>query len=268
MMDPALARLLAAWDWQPSVVAGCLGLAAVSWWATRAWSWRAALFLAGDLILLLALVSPLDALSDTYLFSAHMIQHLLLLEVVPLLLLLGTPPGVFYRLLKWRPAALAERALGRPAVAWCIGAATIWLWHLPPLYNATLANEGIHIVEHLCFLLSATIFWWPIVGPDSYRPAPWWGLAYLLLGAVANSVLAILLTFAPAGLYPAYLHPDDTLGILPLLRGSLGISPQVDQELGGVIMWIPGGWIYLLAIVGTFARWYSASDAEEAAWAG
>jgi len=214
----------------------------------------------GVLTLLLALVSPLDTLGDTYLFSAHMAQHLLLVLVVPPLLLLGIPPLLWDRLFANRLVTRVERMVGQPPLSWVVGVATVWLWHAPALYNATLRSEGIHVVEHVSFLVSATIFWWPVVAPTRHALAPWRAVAYLALGAFANTILAIVLTFAPVGIYPAYLEPVDRLGILPLLRQGWRLSPQADQQLGGVLMWIPGGWVYLLAIVGSVARWYSEPD--------
>lgn len=230
--------------------------------------WRAASFVLGVLVLLFALVSPLDVLGDGYLFSAHMAQHLLLIEVVPPLLLLGLPPGAVARLLAWPPADRLERTLGRPAPAWLLGTGVLWAWHAPALYNAALASEGIHVVQHLSFLVAATVFWWPVLAPLSARRLPAWAaVGYLFAGAFANSVLGIVLTFSPPGLYPAYLRPADPLGILPLLRDGWGLTPAADQRLGGGLMWMIGGLVYLLAIALVVARWYSAADeaADEAA---
>jgi cytochrome c oxidase assembly factor CtaG len=223
---------------------------------------RPLLFVAGVLVLLLALVSPLDTLGDTYLFSAHMAQHLLLVEVVPPLLLLGIPPAMFARLLAWGPAATVERLLGRPTLAWFVGVGTVWVWHAPDLYNAALASENVHIVEHLCFLVAATMFWWPVVAPlpERRRLPSWAACGYLAVGALANSVLGIALAFSPPDIYPAYLHPHDALGILPLIRDGWGLTPVGDQRLGGGLMWMLGSLVYLLAIVLTIARWFGEED--------
>jgi putative membrane protein len=255
--------LLAAWDWEPTVVGGCLVLLVGYGAAGRGRGWgRPFLFLTGVVILLLALVSPLDMLGDTYLFSAHMAQHLLLIEVVPPLLLVGITPTMFARLFTWPPVAQVERVLGRPPLAWFVGVGTVWLWHAPGLYNAALASENVHIVEHLCFLFAATMFWWPVVAPlPAKRRLPSWAAAgYLAAGALANSVLGIILTFSPPGMYPAYLHPTDTLGLLPLIRNSWGLTPLADQRLGGGLMWMLGSFVYLFAIVLTIARWFSEGD--------
>lgn len=273
--------LLTAWDFQPTVVGGCLALLAlyaVAWrrvpaqapWPTgpRSLEERPGerhyppLFLAAVLLLFVVLVSPLDTLGDTYLFSAHMAQHMVLLQVVPPLLLLGIPPRMWSRLVAWRPADRIEGFLGRPLVAWPIGVVTLWVWHAPTFYNAALGNESLHAFQHLTFLVAATIFWWPVVAPlpGRRRLPSWAAVGYLMLAALSNSILGIILTFSPAGIYPGYVHPVDSLGILPLVWGQWGLTPGADQRLGGGLMWMAGGLIYLLAIVLTVARWFRAFD--------
>jgi cytochrome c oxidase assembly factor CtaG len=256
-------KLLAiTWDWYPSVVIGCAGLLVVylatlrSRWTSRAWY-----FIAGVVVLLLALVSPLDGLGDTYLFSAHMAQHMLLLLAVPPLLLLGTPRWLEEWIVRQPPLGRIEHILSRPLLAWSIGTGMVWAWHAPGLYNAALANENIHTLEHLCFLVTGTIFWWPCLRPVvEARLAPLTTVVYLFAGGAANCILGLVLTYAPPGLYPAYVHPVDSLGALPLIRDQWGLSPELDQQLGGILMWVLGMLVYLGAIVGALARWYSAPE--------
>ena len=254
--------LTRTWPREPSVLLGCgilaLGyLRAVHLRPPRSAVW----FGAGILVLLLALASPLDVLADTYLFSAHMVQHLLLLLVVPPLLLLGIPPSLLERSLGQPLLHGMARVLGHPVVAWMLGVGTVWLWHVPALYNAALGSPGIHIGQHLSFLMTGVIFWWPITSSlPSTRLTPLPAMLYLLAAALAGSGLGIILTFAPVGLYPAYLHPLDVLGLEPLLRGRWGLSPEVDQQVGGLLMWVPGGLVYLCAILGVLAHWYRLAD--------
>jgi len=252
----------ATWTLEPSVVGGCLALAAgyLSAVGVRPVR-RTACFLAGLAILFLALDSPLDVLGDTYLFSAHMVQHLLLILVVPPLLLLGMPPTALNpaRYPGW--VRSAERVLGNPAVAWPLGVGTMVVWHVPGLYNAALRGEGVHVSQHLSFLVTSTIFWWPVLAPaGAERLPPLSAVLYLVGAALAGSVLGIAVTFAQVGLYPAYLHPIDPLGVEPLIRSGWRLSPQSDQQLGGLVMWIPGGFVYLWAILGVMARWYRTEE--------
>ncbi len=259
--------LTTAWDGEPSVLIGCTALVAYYVAMTRRRpSRQAGCFFAGVFVLLFAQCSPLDALGDTYLFSAHMIQHLLLLLIVPPLLILGIPSWLAERWLAMPRVRRAERLLRQPAIAWLLGLGAMYVWHAPALYNATLAHAGIHIVEHLCFLVTGVIFWWPVCAPlpeSRYAPLP--AMLYLFTAAVAGSLLGIILTFASPGLYPAYLHPVDTRGFLSLIRDGWGVSPAVDQQFGGLIMWVPGGLVYLGAIIGTFARWQIEADTDEEA---
>ncbi len=232
------------WDWEPSVVIGCAALA-IGYIALvrRSEFHRAPYFLAGVLLLLLDLVSPIDTLADQYLFSAHIVQHFLLALVIPPLLLLGTPRFDLGRLDK------VERVLGQPPVSWLLGVGTMLAWHIPALFNAALANDGLHIFQHLSFLVTGTIFWWPILGPleDRHLPALA-SVSYLFSACICCSLLGAFLTFGPAGLYPAYLNPPAHLW---------GLDPKSDQQLGGLLMWIPGCFVYLSGILATVMRWYA-----------
>ena len=250
--------LLTAWDWEPSVVVGCIGLLVVYGAAARfKFSKKALLYLAGVLALLLTLVSPLDALSDTYLFSAHMLQHMMLILVVPPLLLLGIPKEMAQKALSYPWVKRAEEILSKPLLAWTVGVSILWFWHWPPMYNATLSSEHIHVLEHMSFLVASTIFWWPVISPvEELRLQPLAAVAYTFGACSAHTVLAILLTFAPLGHYPAYINPPDPYGILPALRGEWGLTPLADQQWGGLLMWVPACLVYLTFILTTLARWY------------
>ena len=217
------------------------------------------LFLLGDVVMLLALISPLDVLADDYLFSAHMLQHMLLVLAVPPLLILGIPRTLATSIVRVPALGAIERMLRSPAVAWSLGMAALWIWHVPRLYDATLASEPLHIFEHLVFLVTATIFWWPILAPiEESRMSHGAAFAYLGGAMLITTVLGILITFAPVGAYTAYLHPEDSLHILAGLRDSWGLTTEADQELGGLLMWVPGGLVYLGAIMAVLARWYRA----------
>jgi cytochrome c oxidase assembly factor CtaG len=257
--------LASTWSWDPSVLVGCAVLIGVYLVVVRSRiTSKTLFFVAGVLVTFLALESPLEELGDTYLFSAHMAQHLLLILVAPPLMLLGIPRWLAQRVLDWPLASRTERILNRPLLAWLLGMGTLWVWHAPVLYNATLANEQIHIVEHLSFLVTSSIFWWPILSPlTERRLAPLATIPYLFAASAATSILGIILTFSPPGIYPAYLDPKDEIGALPLLRDGWGLTPAADQQLGGLLMWVPGGLAYLSGIIGALARWYSMPEEDE-----
>jgi len=254
--------LASAWHWEPTVVIGCLGLL-VGYGAALRWRIppRGALFALGVVVLLLALVSPIDGIGDTYLLSVHMLQHVLLLLAVPPLLILGIPRRLAEQVLTWAPARRLEQVLAQPALAWVLAFSTLWIWHLPALYNAALANEGLHITEHLAFLVTATIFWWPLLTPiTEHRLDMVPATLYLVAATFAGNLLGIIITFAPTGLYPAYLDPPNPQGTLTLIREGWGISARQDQQYAGVLMWAFGNLPYLAALLATFARWMAEPD--------
>ena len=247
-----------AWDWEPSVMAGSALLEAGYLTAVRFRFDRATLsFTAGVAVMFLALVSPLDALADDYLFSAHMLQHILLDLVAPPLFVLGCSEGLARRILRWPPAGRAERLLGRPALAWGLGIGTLWLWHWPGLYDAALGSENVHVFQHLTLLVTGTIFWWPAFTPVAERRMrPLIAVTYLALGSLANALLGIIFTISSTPFYWRYDHPRDELGALSLIRGQWGLSQLADQQLGGAFMWTIGGVVYLWAIIVLVGRWY------------
>jgi cytochrome c oxidase assembly factor CtaG len=252
---------LTAWDFEWSINIGCLLMLALYFWKVQAGMWRRFSFVAGILVMLLALESPLDPLGDDYLFSAHMAQHLLLILIVPPFLLLGISETTARMWLHVKAVAKTEQILGRPSVAWFSAIGVMTLWHLPVLYNFALAHEAVHVFQHLSFLVTATMFWWPVLHPiPDCRLEMGPAVFYLFTAAAENSVLGIILTFISPGHYPAYLHPDDDLGALRLIRETWGLSPAADQRLGGLLMWIPGCSIYFIGILALLARWYSEPD--------
>lgn len=235
-----IGRDMIGWDWEPSVVIGCVALAAGYFALVRQRGFRRTpCFLAGVLVLLLDLVSPLDTLADRYLFSAHVAQHFLLALVIPPLLLMGTPAFNLGRL------ANLERVLGHPPISWILGVGTMLVWHVPALFNAALASDPLHVLEHLSFLVTGTIFWWPILGPLQNRHlSPLAAVMYLFSACSSCTLLGAYLTFGPSGLYPAY-------------TGYLGLDARADQQLGGLLMWVPGCFLYLSAILATVRKWYA-----------
>lgn len=257
--------LTVGWDWKPSVVAGCAGLVfgylvLFKYRVRGYWPW----FGAGSLLLLLALVSPVDSLGDLYLFSAHMVQHLLLLLAVPLLLLAGLPPKqVRPYFKKWPVLARLEKVLSWPPLSWIVGIGTMWAWHWPSFYEAALQDQQTHILEHLSFLVTGVIFWWPVRHPlPERRLAALPGLFYLVTALFASLVLGIILTFAPPEIYLAYLNPIDRYGLLSLLRNEWNITRSLDQQLGGIIMWVIGSLFYLGVILSLVIGWFSETDSE------
>ncbi len=276
-MDPVLSALLLSWEWRVDVIL-ILGLAGLifsrGWWHLRqhkgkrlAVNWRLGAYLGGLVFLGLALMSPIDVLGGQ-LFYMHMIQHLLLVMIVPPLLLITNPLPFF---LWGLPFGLkGRRQVGRflnrksdfrrnlrlltpRGLIWMIFFATFLIWHDPNIYNAALRNNLIHDLEHLTFFVTAMLFWWHVTGagPAIHRRFSYAArLVYLLVALPINMLVGIIITFADQPIYTYYTT-------VPRLWG---MSVIEDQMLGGVIMWIPGSMMYLLAAVILVIRMLQAEE--------
>lgn len=209
--------------------------------------WQVAAFAGGVAALVFALVSPLESLASV-LFSAHMVQHLILILCAAPLLVLGVPGYVWLWGLpqhwrttigRWWKRSTRVRALwhglSHPLFAWGFYAATLWLWHTPPLFDAALHSSLVHELEHLSFLFAAIVYCWVLINPmGPRRLSRGVGILYLFTTSVHGSLLSMLITFAPR---PWYEHYTDTTEVW-------GLAPLQDQQLGGLIMWIPAGMVY------------------------
>jgi putative membrane protein len=267
MVDLGLDFWLTQWNWEPSILIGTalitgLYLYAIGPLRKRLYpneqvkTGQTITFLLGVLIMFLALVSPLDELGDAYLFSAHMVQHLCLTIIGPPLLLLGTPEWLVKPALHNKVVFNIAKVLTYPAVAFVLYNADFWLWHAPPLYNATLENQNIHILEHLTFIIFGVLYWWPIFSPSKDLPRLQIGgqILYLFLSGMPSVFLGAGLTFTPP-LYAPYIAA-------PRLWG---ISAATDQQLGGLIMWVPVSIAYIVIMSVLFIRWMLQQDAKQQA---
>jgi cytochrome c oxidase assembly factor CtaG len=244
---------------------GCLGLLILfSFWTKFRPVWNSFLFFSGVILLFVSLSSPLDALSDEYLFSDHMLQHFLLLMIVPPLLILGMPKDATERLLEIKWIGKSEHRLNRPIVVWIVANLILWIWHIPSLYDWAVRSEGVHIFEHLTFLISATVFWWPVLAPiEKSRLSLPASMLYLFLAALSNMSLGIILTFADQAIYQPYFSPEDSWKILSVLRNEFHLNPLADQKMGGALMWVFGGVVFLAVILVQLGRWYQVEELQD-----
>ncbi len=215
-------------------------------------------FAAGWLALAAVLVSPLDTLSEA-LFSAHMVQHESMMIVAAPLLVAGRPLGIWIwalprrarsglgRALRSRAWRAFWRSIVSPVPAWILHAAALWAWHVPPLFEAALADPFVHTLQHASFLITALLFWWSIVGDGATRRRSGHAMLSLFTTMAHTGALGALITLAPGLWYPSYVEP----------ASALGIDPLHDQQLGGLIMWVPAALAYLLAALVIAARWLS-----------
>ena len=216
---------------------------------------QTAAFAGGWLALVLALVSPLDPLGAR-LFSAHMLQHELLMLVAAPLLVLGRPLAAW----TWAFTPVQRQVVGGwtrvpwwaatwglltdPLAAWALHALALWLWHLPSWFEAALHHEAIHVLQHASFLISALLFWWAVLGSDSRSRTSGFAMLSLFTTMLHTGALGALLTMAPTPWYPSYAATT----------GALGLDPVEDQQLGGLVMWVPGSLAYLVAALAVVAR--------------
>ena len=255
-------ELAGAWSWDPVLLASLATAAVVYGWAARrsrrtGRARRAGFFYAGVGVLVAALVSPLDALASAT-FSAHMVQHLLLILVAAPLLLAGRPVATITPALSSRPRRIVARVSGRlrgpahrirqPVVVALAGVLVLWTWHMPSLYEAALRHDAVHALEHASFLVAALLFWSVVLASGHRRgvPRPVAVLLVFVTG-VQSTALGAVLVFATSILYPA-----QTAG-----AGAWGLSALEDQRLAGALMWVPPAVVYIAVMAVLLARWFS-----------
>jgi putative membrane protein len=255
-----------------STVAGIVALFLLYEWRVRVHRARAATpeeaagpttlqhasFVSGLLLMFLSLNGPLHDISDYYLFSGHMVQHLLLTLWMPPMLIYGTPGYLLRPALRFGWVNAIAKRITTATAAFLIFNVTIAVWHLPPMYNAAMEYHPIHIVEHLMFIVTATLMWWPLMSPLPELPRLSYPgqILYSFLMCIPMSIVAVCIAMASEVLYPAYSAAPRIWGITPLL----------DQQIGGLIMWVPGGLFFLLVATVVFFKWSaSGSDSEAGA---
>ena len=279
-MDPVTSALLRSWEWRVEVFVPLLlfGVLYTAGWrrlrakgSQLADGWRLLAYGSGILFIALALLSPIETLSGQ-LFFMHMIQHLLLVMLGPPLLLLAEPMPV----LLWGLPAGARRRVGRilsrllhrksasrralrtatgPGVVWLLFVVALVGWHDPNAYNAALRSDLVHDVEHLSFFITAMLYWWHVVGaaPRIHkRLSRTAQVIYVVAAIPPNMITGVVIAFAGQVIYSYYLA-------VPRLWG---ISALDDQILGGVIMWVPGSMMYMIAILILTARWLQGEEAK------
>ena len=261
-MTPAVQAVLQSWSLPvPLTVATILvGFLYLSGWRrlhsasiTVIAIWRAGCFLFGVFLVWVAVGSPLAAF-DEQLLTVHMVQHLLLMTIAPVLILLGAPVmpmlhglsrhavrSILGPVFRWTPVQWVGRLLSRPAFCWFAAAVALVGWHIPAAFTLGLQSEGWHAVEHASFLGTGFLFWWPVVQPWPSVPVwPRWSiLLYLFLATVPCDVLSAFLVFSERVVYPVYFPA----------AGRFGMSVLEDQQCAGALMWTCVTIVYLVPAV-------------------
>lgn len=224
-------------------------------WAERVEPWQPICFTTGILILFGVLNGPIHELSDFYLFSAHMVQHLLLTMVMAPLMLVGTPDWLWRAIIRNTVGFNAARLITSPLIAFGIYNVVFSGWHFPMLYNWALENHTVHIIQHLMFIAAAMFMWWPVVEPlpEISRLITPLRMVYLFAVSIPMSVVSALITLSEGVLYPWYNDAERVFSLTAI----------EDQQLGGLIMWVPGALIFWVAISILFYRWATSENREE-----
>lgn len=265
-------ELTRAWEFDAVPLAGLLvaawiyrrGVRRLWWEAGRGrglGKWEVAAFWGGWAMLAVALVSPLHPWGRV-LFSAHMVQHELLIVAAAPLLVLGRPGvAVLFALPRGEARELSRMVNGRrvrwawtiltdPFVAWALHAAALWVWHVPRFFEATLTNQFVHDLQHLSFFGTALLFWWALIHGRAGLRGFGVAVLYLFTTMLHSGALGALIALADGIIYPAYSRSGD----------AWGLSAMEDQQLGGLIMWVPAGLVYVVAALALVAGWMRAAE--------
>jgi putative membrane protein len=269
---PLAAEVLHRWTWEPFTIALLLvSAAAYAVGVRKVWTragrgrgirvWQAAAFALGLLSIAVALISPVAWLSGI-LFSVHMTQHEILMLISAPLLAFGHPLLAFLWAVprstrevwgRWSRQPLTAvmwRGLTAPLVVFLLHAAALWIWHIPRLYEAALRNEAVHALEHVSFLVTAALFWWGMIQGRYGRIGYGVAVLYVFLTAVHSSLLGALLTIAPGVWYATYASA----------AAAWQVDALQDQQLAGLLMWVPSGVIFIVLGLALFAAWLGESD--------
>jgi cytochrome c oxidase assembly factor CtaG len=254
----------ASWTFDPGVLLGVAALAAVyaTWWRRARTPGeshppglgRLALFAAGLLVIGVALVSPIDRLGEQLLLM-HMLQHVLLLDIAPILLILALTK-VLLRPVTRRVHTLERRAglLAHPAFAVVLYAGLMWFWHIPALYDAALRHPLLHALEHVCFAGAGALYWWHLLSPirTRMRLGGLGPIGYMVATKLLVGVLGIALAFAPHAIFPFYAHHPHYWGL----------TPAQDQSMAGLLMALEQSVVMGVALVVLFVQMLSESERE------
>jgi cytochrome c oxidase assembly factor CtaG len=251
-----------SWTFDPAVLLGVLLIAVLygaGWRRGRRPRerhpppvWRALLFAGGIATILVALVSPLDSLGDQMMVM-HMVQHILLLDIAPILLILGLTK-VLLRPVTRRVQTIERRAgwFAHPAFAVIFYAGVLWLWHVPALYDQAQGNGLIHALEHTTFFIAGSLYWWHVLSPirNRRRLAGLGPVAYMAGGKLLVGILGVALAFAPRVIYPFYAHQPSYWGL----------SPLEDQMMAGLVMALEQSIVMGIALVVLFVQMLNESE--------
>ncbi len=225
-------------------------------------------FISAIALIVICIASPLHFLASKYLFSAHMLSHVLLLLIAAPLLVVAIPvENRFKKLFVY----ISRKVHKTPLVTWIIGVSVMWIWHVPSVFNKlvsmysmqhSIPSMRLFMSMHIMSLLIAGMFFtWPVINPyRQYRLGSLTSVMYLSSACVFCSLLGLLITFAPAGIYTRYINNIGSDRFLSIIRNKWNISAAADQQMGGLIMWVPCCFIYLSSSMIILIKWFQAKE--------
>lgn len=217
---------------------------------------RSLYFFAGLLIIIICSFSPLHFFGAYYLFSVHMLSHVLIILIASPLLVLGIQKENRFKNLF---SSVSKRLAKYWAVCWFCGIAIMWFWHIPSIFNQHFSMHRVSVMRLTTFtlLIGGVLFYWPVIGPyKKYRLGSLRSVLYLSTACIFCSLLGLIITFSHVGTFTPYLNITDTYGFLPLIRNEWKISVAADQQMAGLIMWVPCCVIYLSASMIILLKWF------------
>ena len=249
---------LYAWNFEPGLLTALtlltVGYLLITGPLARRWSLAPATlvernrFLLAMILMVVALISPIDTLSLVSL-SMHMVQHLILIIPVPILLIGSIPPSIGSVVLRNGSVLALAQAIFHPVAVLIISNAILVGWHVPANYDLAVRDQNVHVLEHVSFIVGALLAWWPVYSqqPELPRSTPGALMLFLFFMSIPPTIIGALLTFAGFVVYPAYEG----------VARPWGMTAQADQELAGLIMWLFGGLIYFAILTVIFFRWFN-----------
>lgn len=258
--------LLKYWHFDPAIMVFVAILGVVYFYfyrhAKKVQIWY---FITAVILILLSVCSPLHWLGMHYLFSAHMISHVILFLVAAPLLVLAIPVRDSHA--KRYLIRVSKIGASVPWLAWFLGIAIMWFWHIPAVFDGVMPTQAsgidgfLHHIQSISMVVVGLIFWWPIFGPFAeYRLPPLKGVLYLFTACFCCSILGLVITFAPAGMYSYYGSIPDRIGFSSVVRNSWGITRGMDKQIAGLIMWVPGCFLYLGGALYLLREWFGEKE--------
>ena len=253
------------WHFDPGILLLLTGMSLLYLFTTNfKLSNKSLYFAAAVFLMILCMASPLHFLGENYLFSAHMLSHVLMILIAGPFIVASLPKeNRFQNQLVF----FSKKIMKTPIIAWLCGLAIMWFWNIPSIFNRLFEMNqvaGIHLMSSLMYLqfismlVAGIIFSWPIVNPyKPYRLGALAGVLYLSTACVFCSLLGLIITFSHVGTYTHYINIADNYGFLPMIRNSWKISEAADQQMAGLIMWVPCCFIYLSASMLLLIKWFN-----------